>query len=120
MFLHKAMKPARVFFNRILSLLREMGDDTRVAISEGAKRDLSWFMACAYAINITVNIYKCLLPQIEIFVDASLKGLGGSVIHLFIGDPCPLTRAVVSLIGKLLISLLFFIRFPPWFKVTGF
>jgi hypothetical protein len=83
MFLHKAIKPARVFVNRILSLLREMGDDTRVAISEGAKRDLSWFMACAHAINGTVNIYKCLLPRIEIFVDASLKGVGG-VCHSFV------------------------------------
>jgi hypothetical protein len=96
MFLHKAIKPARVFVNRILSLLREMGDDTRVAISEGAKWDLSWFMACAHVINGTVNIYKCLLPRIKIFVDASLKGVGG-VCHSFV-----YRRSLLGLVYRLL------------------
>jgi hypothetical protein len=76
-FLHKAVKPARVFVNRILALLRKMGDAAKVAIDEGTKRDLQWFMACAHAVNGTVKIYKSVLPRIDIFVDASLTGLGG-------------------------------------------
>jgi hypothetical protein len=77
MFLHKAVKPARVFVNRILALLRSMGAAPKVAIDEGTKRDLQWFMACAHAVNGTTKIYKCMLPRIDIFVDASLSGLGG-------------------------------------------
>jgi hypothetical protein len=77
MFLHKAVKPARVFVNRILALLRNMGVATKVAIDEGTKRDFQWFMACARAVNGTTKIYKCMLPRIDIFVDASLSGLGG-------------------------------------------
>jgi hypothetical protein len=77
MFLHKAIKPARVFVNPILALLRKMGIATKVAIDEGTKQDLRWFMACAHAVNGTVTIYKCMLPRIDIFVDASLSGLGG-------------------------------------------
>jgi hypothetical protein len=77
MFLHKAIKPACVFVNRILALLREMGEAAKVAINEGAKRDLRWFIACAHAVNGTVKIYKCMEPRIDIFVDASLSGLGG-------------------------------------------
>jgi hypothetical protein len=77
MFLHKAVKPARVFINRILALLRNMGAATKVAIDEGTKWDLQWFMAYARAVNGTTKIYKCMLPQIDIFVDASLSGLGG-------------------------------------------
>jgi hypothetical protein len=77
MFLHKAIRPARVFVNRILALLRKMGGANRAAIDEDTKGDLQWFTACAHAINGTVSIYKCLQPQIDIFVDASLTGLGG-------------------------------------------
>jgi hypothetical protein len=77
MFLHKAIRPARVFVNRILALLRKMGNATKVAIDEGTKRDLQWFIACAHAINGTVSIYRCRRPRIDIFVDASLSGLGG-------------------------------------------
>jgi hypothetical protein len=78
MFLHKAIKPTRVFVNRILALLRNMGNATKATIDEGTKRDLQWFMACSHAINGTVNIFKCLRPRIDIFVDASLSGLGGA------------------------------------------
>jgi hypothetical protein len=77
MFLHKAIKPTRVFVNRILALLRNMGSATKVAIDSGTKHDLQWFKACSHAINGTVTIYKCLRPRIEIFVDASLSGIGG-------------------------------------------
>jgi hypothetical protein len=76
-FLHKAIKPARVFVNRILALLRSMGDMTRVTIDEGTKQDLRWFISCAHAVNGTVQIYKCLRPRLDIYVDASLKGVGG-------------------------------------------
>jgi hypothetical protein len=77
MFLHKAIKPARVFVNRILALLRNMGAGAKAAIDEGTKRDLQCFIACAHAVNGTVKIYKCVLPRIEIFMDTSLTGLGG-------------------------------------------
>jgi hypothetical protein len=45
MFLHKAIKPARLFVNRILALLQEMGEANVVAIDEGFHRDLQWFIA---------------------------------------------------------------------------
>jgi hypothetical protein len=66
-----------VFVNRILALLRKMGDAPKAAIDEGTKQDLQWFIAFAHAANGTVLIYKCLLPRLNIFVDASLSGLGG-------------------------------------------
>jgi hypothetical protein len=59
-FIHKAIKPARLFVNRILALLWEMGEATAIAIDEASKQDLQWFIACARAVNGTVSIYKCL------------------------------------------------------------
>jgi hypothetical protein len=40
-------------------------------------------IACAHAINGTVSLYKCLQPRLDIFVDASLKGVGGA-LHPFV------------------------------------
>jgi hypothetical protein len=79
MFLHKAIKPARLFANRILALLKDMGPAASAAINESTRQDLRWFIACAHAANGTVSIYKCLQPQTNIFVDASLSGLGGGL-----------------------------------------
>jgi hypothetical protein len=84
MFLHKAMKPARLFVNRILALLRDMGPAASVAIDEGIRQDVRWFIVCAHAANGTVSIYKCLQPQTDIFVDASLSGLGGGALNAFV------------------------------------
>jgi hypothetical protein len=67
MFLHKAIKPARLFINRILALLREMGDAPVVAIDEGFHRDLQWFIACAQAVNGSVTIFKCVQPRAGYF-----------------------------------------------------
>jgi hypothetical protein len=86
MFLHKAIKPARLFVNHILALLREMGDATVVAIDEGFHRDLQWFIACAQAVNGSVTIFKCVQRRLDIFVDASLSGLGGSSTLLSISE----------------------------------
>jgi hypothetical protein len=82
-FLHKAIKPARAFVNRIPALLRKMTTTPKVAIDEGTKQDLQWFMACAHAANNTIKICKCVLPRLDIYVDASLSGLGGSLVTTF-------------------------------------
>jgi hypothetical protein len=57
-----------------------MGTVASVAIDEGTYQDLRWFIACAQAANGTVAIYKCLSPQIDLFVDALLSG----VLHSFV------------------------------------
>jgi hypothetical protein len=78
-FLHKVIKPARLFVNPILTLLRDMGEAPQVAINEGTHQDLGWFIACAHAVNDFVTIFKCLRPRLDIFMDASLQGLGGAL-----------------------------------------
>jgi hypothetical protein len=62
MFLHKAIKPARLFVNHILALLWGMDEAPQVAIDEGTHQDLRWLIACAYAVNGTFSIFKCLQP----------------------------------------------------------
>jgi hypothetical protein len=87
MFLHKATKPARLFVNRILALLRDMDEATSIAIDEASKQDLQWFIACARAVNGTVSIYKCLQPR-GCFTSWSRGVLGASVYtHTFSPRP---------------------------------
>jgi hypothetical protein len=74
MFLHKAIKPGRIFVNHILALLQEMGKPSVVVIDEGFHRDFQWFIACARAFNGSITIYKSVQPQLDIFVDASVPG----------------------------------------------
>jgi hypothetical protein len=89
MFLHKAIKPARLFVNHILALLRDMGDAPQAAIDEGTHQDLRWFIACAHAVNGTVSIFKCLRPRLDLFVDASLQGLGGDLSSMVYRSALP-------------------------------
>jgi hypothetical protein len=53
-YLRKATKPAIVFVNRILALLRKMGNTAKVAIDSGTKQDLQWFILCAHVVNSSV------------------------------------------------------------------
>jgi hypothetical protein len=74
-FLHKAVKPARMFINRILALLRQIkGSKQRISIDAGMRHDLKWFISCAEQFNGTVN--KMFYPQEEIYINASFIGLG--------------------------------------------
>jgi hypothetical protein len=79
MFLHKAIKPARLFVNRILALLRKMGDANVVAIDEGFHRNRQWFIACTQAVNGSVTIFKCVQPRLDIFV--ALKVFSSFLSH---------------------------------------
>jgi Mg2+/Co2+ transporter CorB len=63
--------------NDVLALLRNMDEAPRVAIDEGTKQDLRWFIACAHVVNGSVKLFKCRQLRYHIYVDASLKGVGG-------------------------------------------
>jgi hypothetical protein len=76
LFLHKAIKPARAFVNRIIALLKTAPDRGHVKISLDMKKDLNWFVACARQANGTITMDKSLQPGVDLYVDASLGGLG--------------------------------------------
>jgi hypothetical protein len=76
MFLPKAFKPVRLFDNSILALLQNIAELTYISIDEGFKQDLQCFIACAHAINETLSVYKYVQPWLDLYVDASLHGLG--------------------------------------------
>ena len=72
------MKPARVFLNRMLDLLRSSHDDHVISITSDFKRDLAWFAKFLPLYNgINLHDHKPIQDTLEL--DACLAGLGGRV-----------------------------------------
>ena len=77
MFLHRSVKPTRVFTNRLLNTLRQMGSNP-VPVNKHIKQDLQWFLHFVPQYNGS-SVYRH-IPFSEhqpIELDACLQGLGG-------------------------------------------
>ena len=78
MFAHKAVKPTRVFTNRLLSELRNAKDNQLITVSDDIKRDLKWFIEFASQYNgLCKYVHDPVSVTQMIAIDACLKGLGG-------------------------------------------
>jgi hypothetical protein len=79
-YIHKAITPARLFVNRVIALLKVVPDTGNVLITQDFKRDLHWFVACADLYNGITNFEgRIVIPDYDVFVDASGVGLGACV-----------------------------------------
>jgi hypothetical protein len=79
-YVHKAIKPARLFVNRIIALLRIAPTVGFVHIGQDFKRDLEWFCRFAQVYNGRTRFDKALeIIDFEVYADASLKGIGACV-----------------------------------------
>jgi hypothetical protein len=47
-----------------------------IAIDQEMRRDLSWFIECTEKLNSTVSISKDFIAHIDLYIDASLPGMG--------------------------------------------
>ena len=77
MFLHRSVRPTRVFTNRLLATLRTMGSNP-VPVDNHIKQDLKWFIHFAPRYNGS-SVYRH-IPLAEhqpIELDACLQVLGG-------------------------------------------
>ena len=77
MFLHRSVRPTRIFTNRLLTTLRNMGSNP-VPVDDHIKQDLQWFLHLAPRYNGS-SVYRH-IPLSEhqpIELDACLQGLGG-------------------------------------------
>ena len=77
MFIHKVVKPARYFINRLLDTLRNM-NGSKARMNESVKRDITWFLLFVQHFNgTTTYMHKKLYCSDVIELDACLTGLGG-------------------------------------------
>ena len=76
LYVHKCVKPARCFLNRMLGTLRNTSNPGRIALSDDFHRDLKWFdQFLPYYNGVSMYAYKRARSVIEL--DACLTGLGG-------------------------------------------
>ena len=77
-YVHKCVKPARIFINRMLALLRTNPHKNRINLNQDFFQDLNWFLTFLPRFNGVTCIHKMVIPEDHrLHVDASLTGLGG-------------------------------------------
>ena len=76
LYIHKCVKPARYFLNRMLELLREYHGQTRIHLNPEFHRDLRWFERFLPLYN-GISLYDHQKPDHQVHLDACLQGLGG-------------------------------------------
>ena len=76
LYIHKCVKPARCFLNRMLETLRNASNPARITLLDDFHRDLGWFDQFLPHYN-GVSMYAHKMARSTIELDACLTGLGG-------------------------------------------
>ena len=77
-YVHKCVKPERLFINRMLTLLRKNAHRNKITLDRDFCKDLNWFLTFLPQFNGITCINKTVIPEDHtLHVDASLTGLGG-------------------------------------------
>ena len=76
LYVHKCVKPARYFLNRMLTTLRRVSNPARVELDQDFHRDLRWFDKFLPLYN-GVSMYHYAKSKSVLQLDACLTGLGG-------------------------------------------
>ena len=74
-YIHKCVRPARLFLNRMLDLLRKHQDEKVIPLTQDFKRDVRWFECFLTSYN-GVSVYKHSLVDHWVELDACLDALG--------------------------------------------
>ena len=80
LYIHRCVKPARLFINRILTKIRDAPDKGFVKLDDEFYKDIRWFIAFIKRFNGAVFFNKSVVQHVNVYLDASLAGLGGVVI----------------------------------------
>ena len=78
LYLHKCVKPACIFVNKILTIFRKLLDHSKIPVSEEFRQDIQWFVKVLPHFNgITIFKKEPIRDCNTLHIDASLTGLGG-------------------------------------------
>ena len=90
LYIHKCVKPARIFINRILDALRQAPTVGYTPVSQATKQDIEWFVLFLKKFNGKVIFNKSNKANpIVIHLDASLKGMGACMMNRIYACPMP-------------------------------
>ena len=88
LYIHKCVRPGRLFVNRILATLWQTSNDGTVTLSTEFKRDMAWFNVNLPVFNGKVYFDNGTKPTItNLYVDGCLTGVGGAWLSLVYALP---------------------------------
>ena len=76
LYVSKCIKPARYFLNRMLALLKQNVNHRKILLNQQFFADLNWFLTFLDTYNDT-TYYNITEQDAQVYLDASLTGLGG-------------------------------------------
>ena len=76
LYVHKCVKPARIFLNRMLDLLRSCHGHQKIRLTSDFKRDLRWLAKFLPTYN-GISLYDHKQVDVTLELDACLTGFGG-------------------------------------------
>ena len=111
LYIHKCVKPARYFLNRMLEVLRNAHNANCIGLNPGFHRDLRRFLTFLPDFN-GVALYDHKRVPFQVHLDACLHGLGGVFHNLVYHVPippgfCNLNIVHLQMINILVVSKLF-------------
>ena len=109
LYVHKCVKPARAFLNRMLALLRSGHAAQKITLTPEFKRDLRWFDKFLPLYN-GVSLYDHRPIDHTLELDACLKGLGGRWCRYVYHLPIPEGHMNWSIVHLEMINILLSIR----------
>ena len=88
LYIHKCVKPARCFLNRMLETLRNASNPAKIILSDDFHRDLGWFDQFLPHYN-GISMYAHQPAKAILELDACLTGLGGRWENFIYHLPLP-------------------------------
>ena len=76
LYIHRCVRHSRLFVNRMLALLRNLHNDNNIHLTDTFQRDIAWSNLFLDRVNGKTMIHNQGFPQIYVFVDAFLSGVG--------------------------------------------
>lgn len=78
LYIHKCVKPARLFTNRVLATLRGSPEKGQVKLTDEFQKDIAWFNKFLTQFNGSSFFHKQLNEEVQnMYLDACLVGMGG-------------------------------------------
>ena len=109
LYIHKCVKPARIFVNRMLDLLRAHYDASTITLTPDFHRDLRWFAKFLTKYN-GVSYFDHRPVDFVVELDACLVGLGGRCQNLVYYLPLVKHNNNLTIVHLEMINILVAIR----------
>ena len=88
LYISKCIKPARIFLNRMLQVLRSHHNSTRFKLTPEFFQDLCWFNTFLHQYN-GVTYFDNRISSHVVHLDASLTGMGATFANMVYALPIP-------------------------------